>query len=32
VIHAEDNDGLVARPVEIMVNTGSKVFLPLVVR
>jgi hypothetical protein len=32
VIHAEDSDGLVARPVVIEVNTGSQVFLPAVTR
>ncbi len=32
IIHAEDNRGLVARPVEVFVNTGSRVYLPLVIR
>lgn len=32
IIHAEDNRGLVARPVEVFVNVGSRVYLPLVVR
>ncbi|MEZ4867554.1 MAG: C13 family peptidase [Caldilineaceae bacterium] len=32
VVHAEDNDGLVAHPVEIEVNVGNKVYLPLVIR
>jgi hypothetical protein len=32
VVQAEDNDGLVARPVVIEVRTGRQVFLPLVKR
>lgn len=32
VIHAEDNDDLVARPVVIEVNTGSQNFLPIIER
>jgi hypothetical protein len=32
VVHAEDNDGLTARPAEITVNTGARSYLPLVVR
>ncbi len=32
VIYARDGQGLVARPVEVFVNTGSRVYLPSVVR
>lgn len=32
VVQAEDQDGLVARPVVIEVNAGSRVFLPMVRR
>ncbi len=32
MIYADDKDGLAAVPVEVLVNTGSRVFLPLVAR
>jgi hypothetical protein len=32
IIHAEDNQGLMARPVEILVSTGIRVYLPLVLQ
>ncbi len=32
VIYARDGQGLVARPVEVFVNTGSRVYLPLMLR
>jgi hypothetical protein len=32
IIHAEDNQGLMARPVEVLVNTGLRMYLPLMSR
>ncbi len=32
ILHAEDNDGLKARPLVIEVNAGSQVFLPIIKR
>ena len=32
IVHAEDNEGLVARPVVLEVNAGSQLYLPLVTR
>ena len=32
LVYAYDKDGLAAAPVEVTVNTGSRVFLPLVAR